>query len=83
MSKLGQILGPPIERVPRWWLHCPICDAELVGPYPAGVIVAKSPGPSRLDPTRDELVAKCPVHGHLPFNDSTKKPSVRRAPIGE
>jgi hypothetical protein len=53
MSKLGQILGPPIERVPRWWLHCPIFDAELVGPYPAGVIVAKSRG--RVDSIQPEM----------------------------
>lgn len=54
--------------VPRTWLHCPICDLDLVGPYPPGAIVAGPAGPGSLAPAREELVAKCPVHGHAPFN---------------
>ena len=70
----------PVE-VPRWWLHCPICDAELVGPWAAGA--AWVPGPMRLTaqevpPRREELVAKCPVHGHRPYNDPSQKPRYRR-----
>lgn len=78
---LGWLVSPPVERVPRWWLHCPICDEQLVGPYPAGTIVPVGQGGlSFLDPTREELIAKCPAHGHLPYNDPTKKPTTRRAP---
>ena len=60
-----------------------LSDSEVVGPYPAGTMVARSPGPSRLNPIREELVAKCPVHGRLPFNDPTKKPSVRRIAMAD
>jgi hypothetical protein len=78
---LRWLMSPPVERVPRWWLHCPICDAELVGPYPAGTIIpVGTSGPSIIDPNRAELIAKCPVHGHLPYNDASK-PSPRRRPL--
>ena len=30
--------SPPAQRVPRPWLHCPICDRHLVGPYSSGLI---------------------------------------------
>ena len=83
MSVSRRLVEPPVERVPRWWLHCPNCDVELVGPYPAGAWVARSPGPARLDPTQAELIAKCPVHGRLPYNDASKKPTVRRLPLRE
>jgi hypothetical protein len=78
------LFSPPAQRVPRGWLHCPICDRELVGPYPAGTIFPVGTAePNILDPNRDELVAKCPVHGHLPYNDATKRPPVRRIPLKE
>src|SRR4051794_27362656 len=47
---------------------CPICGAELVGPYPAGGTVRESGGLTYLAPTREELIAKCPTHGHAPYN---------------
>jgi hypothetical protein len=62
--------------VPRAWLHCPICDRELVGPYAAGLPVGGPAGPVWIEPTRDELIAKCPAHGRRPFNDPTRHPSV-------
>jgi hypothetical protein len=31
-----------------------------------------------IAPTRSELLAKCPVHGHLPYNDPSKAPPWRR-----
>jgi hypothetical protein len=64
-----------VEYVPRWWLHCPICDRELVGPFHAGVNNLHSGvGAGLGDPNRQELIAKCPVHGQMPYNDPTKKP---------
>ncbi|MCU1426731.1 MAG: hypothetical protein JWL83_731, partial [Actinomycetia bacterium] len=72
---------PRVEHVPRWWLRCPICDRELVGPWHAGTHVARNPGLEWLDPTREELISKCPVHGRLPYNDASKKPPWPRAPL--
>lgn len=43
-----------------------------MGPYPPGSFVSGSPGPERLAPNRDELVAKCPVHGKAPFNEGKR-----------
>jgi len=56
------------EAGPRAWRHCPICDRELAGPYPSGLNVAGPAGPTVLEPAQDELIAKCPVHGHAPYN---------------
>jgi hypothetical protein len=67
-------LGPSVVRVPRFWLHCPICDRELVGPYAPGMIVPQPAGPIFEPPSRAELIAKCPVHGHRPFNDPDPRP---------
>ncbi len=83
VSAIRRLVQPPVEQVLQSWLHCPICDAELVGPYPAGAWVARSPGPTRLDPTRAELIAKCPVHGHAPYNDASKQPPIRRRRLGK
>ncbi|MBL8775168.1 MAG: hypothetical protein JNK12_04530 [Acidimicrobiales bacterium] len=59
--------GTP-ERAPRAWLHCPICDARLDGPYLTGHRAG-----TRYRPNRDELVAACPVHGHPPYNVPTER----------
>ena len=77
-SALRWLGSGAVETVPRWWLRCPICDRELVGPWNAGVRASSPPKFPAASPTRDELIAKCPVHGHAPYNDATKKPSVRR-----
>jgi hypothetical protein len=68
------------EVVPRAWLHCPICDAELQGPWHAGTLRygPMSLGRRSIAPSNAELVAKCPTHGHLPFNDPDKKPPWQR-----
>lgn len=63
--------GTP-ERAPRAWLHCPICDARLDGPYLTGHRAGTG-----YRPNRDELVAACPVHGHPPYNVSPTKRRVR------
>jgi hypothetical protein len=67
----------PVERVSRRWVHCPICDSELVGPYPAGQL-GYGPQSLTFEPLHEELVAKCPVHGHRPYNDPTQHPRIRR-----
>lgn len=72
-----------VETVPRWWLRCPTCDAELVGPWNAGVGSSSPPRFPAAPPTSAELVAKCPMHGHAPYNDASKKPSVRRIADGD
>jgi len=69
---------PPAQHVPRWWLHCPICDRDLVGPFPAGALVTGPAGPLTMEPTREELIAKCPVHGHRPYNDPQRGPGFRQ-----
>jgi hypothetical protein len=71
-QRLKRLWGPRAIVVPRAWLHCPICDRDLVGPYPPGSFVSNSPGPEWLAPNRDELVAKCPVHGRAPFNEGER-----------
>lgn len=78
-DRLKPILGPRAQRVPRRWLHCPICDAELVGPFNVGLIDRYATGLVR-EPTREELVAKCPVHGRRPFNDPDREPPFRQIP---
>jgi hypothetical protein len=75
---LRWLTGPTTQRVPRSWLHCPICDRELVGPYPSGSIVGRSAGPLVIEPGREELIAKCPVHGHRPYNDPDRRPPFRQ-----
>src|SRR5213075_37629 len=35
-SWLRSLWRPRVEHVPRSWLHCPICDEALVGPWHAG-----------------------------------------------
>lgn len=59
--------GTP-ARSPRFWLHCPICDARLDGPYLTGFRVGEG-----YRPNREELVAACPEHGHPPYNVPTKR----------
>jgi hypothetical protein len=75
-------LGSPAPRrrqvkVPRWWVHCPICDRELVGPYNPGGhgLTLLRGGAVSLPPNRAELIAKCPLHGRRPYNDPNLKPS--------
>lgn len=50
---------------------CPVCDHELPALRP-GARVAHVLGPFWLPPTREELMAQCPVHGRSPFNDLSK-----------
>jgi hypothetical protein len=73
-------LGEPLPQVvPRSWLHCPICDRELVGPYPSGAILSGPHGlGDAMEPSRQELVAKCPDHGRRPYNDPDRKPPFRQ-----
>lgn len=59
----------PVQRAPRSWVRCPICDRRLVGPYAAGYIGQVYGGRDVIEPSRAELVAKCPVHGKRPYND--------------
>jgi len=67
-TKAGRVLDwlvgwspqPSQER----WTHCPICGSTLVGPYRAGGHAKGLP----LEPPRAELIAKCPVRGHAPYN---------------
>ena len=33
---LRRLAQPRPQSVPRSWLHCPICDRSLVGPFPPG-----------------------------------------------
>jgi hypothetical protein len=62
-------------RVPREWVRCPICDRRLVGPYnPGGHGTTVRFGVISTPPNRAELVAKCPVHGHRPYNDPNRSP---------
>jgi hypothetical protein len=65
------------EKVPRWWVHCPVCDRPLVGPYHPGGhgTTLLRGGAISLPPNRAELVAKCPVHGRRPYNDPDRKPA--------
>jgi hypothetical protein len=77
-QSLRWLTGPRTQHVPRSWLHCPICDSELVGPYPSGSVIARSPGPSVIEPGREELIAKCPVHDHRPYNDPDRHPPFRQ-----
>ena len=73
----------PVERVPRRWVHCPICDARLVGPYPAGFIGRGYGGREVIEPAREELIAKCPVHGERPYNDPDRLPPYRQLAYDE
>lgn len=64
-------------KVPRSWVHCPICDRELVGPYNSGGHgLTLRFGVISTPPNRAELIAKCPVHGRRPYNDPDRKPAV-------
>jgi hypothetical protein len=36
-----------------------------------------------LPPNRAELIAKCPVHGRRPYNDSDREPSAEWIPDDE
>lgn len=74
----------PVERVPRRWTRCPICDERLVGPWPAGYIGSNGMGGRGvIEPAREELVAKCPVHGHRPYNDPDRRPPYRQLAYDE
>lgn len=74
----------PAERVPRTWTRCPICDERLVGPWPAGYIGTDGMGGRAVaEPARAELVAKCPVHGHRPYNDPDHPPPYRQLAYDE
>jgi hypothetical protein len=75
---LRRLVRPPTQAVPRSWLRCPICDRELVGPYPSGTIVAGMGLGEAMAPNRSELIAKCPVHGHRPFNDPDVRPPFKQ-----
>ncbi|HEV8296566.1 MAG TPA: hypothetical protein VGQ20_04695 [Acidimicrobiales bacterium] len=66
----------PRYKVPRAWVHCPICDRKLVGPYnPGGHGMTFRLGVISTPPNRHELIAKCPVHGRRPYNDPERKPA--------
>jgi hypothetical protein len=84
-SRVARLLRRDPERVPRWWLHCPICDAELVGPWHGGMRASGAPTVWLMDlpPTREELIAKCPTHGHRPYNDPDRRPSWPRTSMSE
>ena len=73
----------PVERVPRRWVHCPICDERLVGPWPAGFVGGGAGGRDVIEPAREELIAKCPVHGKRPYNDPDRPPSYRQLAFDE
>lgn len=67
LARLWRWLSTGYEpKRPVEWLYCPICGARLVGP-PAG-FRARDPYPVWIQPTRAELVAKCPNHGRAPYN---------------
>jgi hypothetical protein len=74
------LVSPPSQRrklvVPRSWVRCPICDRPLVGPYNPGGhgLTLLRGGAVSLPPSRAELIAKCPVHGHRPYNDPDRVP---------
>ena len=53
---------------PTAWQRCPLCGRELAGGGRAGARIAGPVGPMWLEPPREELVARCPVHGRPPFN---------------
>ena len=78
LSVLRRVFEPPAQRVPKAWIHCPVCGRDLVGPYPVGAIVPGPAGPFVDSPSREELIAKCPVHGHRPYNDPDKRPPFRQ-----
>ncbi len=42
-TAVAAVFRPPPQKVSRSWVHCPICDEKLVGPYPAGAVI---PGPA-------------------------------------
>jgi hypothetical protein len=61
-------------RPPEQWhqgaYRRPTCGHELPATRPG----PPSPlGPRWLPPTRAELIAKCPLHGHSPYNDLSKE----------
>jgi hypothetical protein len=82
MRRFARWLRTPMSRrrtvkVPREWVHCPICDRELVGPYnPGGHGVSIRFGAISTPPGRAELIAKCPEHGRRPYNDPDRLPPV-------
>lgn len=78
LSVLRRVFEPPAQRVPEAWIHCPVCGRDLVGPYSVGAIVPGPAGPFVDSPSREELIAKCPVHGHRPYNDPDKRPPFRQ-----
>lgn len=77
------VVASPVERVPRRWTRCPICDERLVGPWPAGYIGRVGGGRDVIEPAREELVAKCPVHGKRPYNDPNRLPPYRQLAYDE
>lgn len=83
LRRASYIVAAPVQRVPRAWTRCPICDERLVGPWPAGFIGRGSGGRDVIEPAREELVAKCPVHGHLPYNDPDRSPPFRQLAYDE
>lgn len=78
LSVLRRVFEPPPQRVPEAWIRCPVCGRDLVGPYPVGAIVPGPAGPFVDSPSPEELIAKCPVHGHRPYNDPDKRPPFRQ-----
>ncbi len=82
-DSLSYVVASPVERVPRRWTRCPICDERLVGPWPAGYIGRGGGGRDVIEPAREELVAKCPVHGKRPYNDPERLPPYRQLAYDE
>lgn len=83
-ESLSYVVAAPVERVPRAWTRCPICDERLVGPWPAGYIGSNGMGGRAVaDPARDELAAKCPVHGKRPYSDPDRPPPYRQLAYDE
>jgi hypothetical protein len=52
--------------------RCPLCNARLIG-RPTYGTTSGPVGGIYLEPSRQELIAACPVHGQAPFNTPTAR----------
>jgi hypothetical protein len=74
------MMAQPLRKIVRWLggtdrdidvePTCPLCGSQLAGPYRAGGWARLSGAPFYIEPSREELIAKCPTHGHAPYNTS-------------